>query len=142
MTRTYIRGTITEEGDFVSFAHLQGVDAVDTVQADVSNITVTVYKNGVQAAQDTNVSVTTGNPGSAAVIFNTLQTGAEWDEDSDGYNFRFHWQSQTGLVPFPAGTTMEGGDRVRIEHKITTTAAKGGIMWVITDLRVRAVSSA
>jgi len=64
-------------------ARIQGDDAVNITQSDVTSITLKTFLNyGTTATSTTSLTV-------SAVVFDALQTDARWTKDSTGYCFRF-----------------------------------------------------
>lgn len=85
--------TAIENNPVVLMDRIQGEDATDMQQADVTAISYRVFQYDTEANARTGTSGTeVGTSASltvSSVIFNTLQTDARWTADTEGYNFRF-----------------------------------------------------
>ena len=85
--------TALENNPLVLMDRIQGEDATDMQQADVTAITYRVWQYDSQTAMQNDTDGTeVGTSASltvASVIFDTLQTDARWGADTEGYNFRF-----------------------------------------------------
>jgi hypothetical protein len=111
--------TVFEDSGFSLMARVQGSDAANVQQADISSIAYSVFD-----LSDTTTATATGTLTVASVVFDSLQTDARWTEDSTGYNFR--WD-----VPASIGAT---GDKVyRIE--IAFTPASGEVFHAVFEAR-------
>ena len=88
-------------------------------QADVTSITWKVFLGGTE--------VGTGTLTVSSVVFNTLQTGTIWDEDSTGYNFK----TQLALANFASSGAH------RVEFKWTLTG--GTVFFLVYNVTVNAV---
>lgn len=84
------QGTVATNGTATLLARVVGWDAEAITQADVDQITYTVYRQSatqpptrtaVELHEDLAAAV-------ASVIFDALQTDARWTVDATGYNFR------------------------------------------------------
>ena len=83
MSSTPTLATIYEDTAITCMARIQGDDAVNITQSDVTSITLKTFLNyGTTATTTTSLTVSTS-------VFNALQTDARWTKDSTGYNFRF-----------------------------------------------------
>ena len=97
--------TILEDSGVTLMARIQGENAANIAQADVSAISRNVYDG------ETLIGVSTGLTVSS-VVFDALQTDARWTFDSIGYNFKDPIDDDV----FPSG------DKVyRVEYKFTPT---------------------
>ena len=86
-------------------ARIQGVDAANIVQADISSIAYSIFD-----LADPTSATDTGSLTVASVVFDALQTDARWSEDETGYNFR--WD-------VPASIPATGTKRYRFEIAFT-----------------------
>lgn len=77
----HTRGFQNADHSFLS--RVEDIDAVNLTQAAVSSIArwVTLLPDGTPAEANP-------APVVSATIFDALQTGANWDRDDEGYNFR------------------------------------------------------
>ncbi len=75
------RANIWEDGDVVNSGRVQ-IDGTDVTQAVIASIQRKVFDRSNNSLLFTDAIVV------ADTIFDTLQTGDEWTEDNDGYNFR------------------------------------------------------
>jgi phage gp36-like protein len=116
------------EGESVPLlSRVRAYDGGYLQQADVSSIAYTVAD-----LDDPETSTAPGSLAAGDVVFDTLQTGDLWTEDSTGYNFS--WTPDASLLP---GAAIAGGTKVyRVEVKITPTASSNKIMlvWIIEVL--------
>ncbi len=101
--------TIFEDSGVTLMARIQGEDAANVQQADITSIKRNVYDGETEVGTVATLTV-------ADVIFDTLQTDARWTFDSTGYNFK---------DPI-ADTIFPSGDKVyRVEYLFTpATGAK------------------
>jgi len=84
-----VHGAVFKDGTGVCLARVEGYDGVDLVQADVSAAEYSIYLLDEQKP-DSRAAVAGHQAESlvvSEVIFNTLQTGGLWTEDTTGYNF-------------------------------------------------------
>jgi len=106
-----------ENNPVVLMDRIQGEDATDMQQADITAITFRVfqYNSEAEARTDTTgVEVSTfGTLTVGSVIFDTLQTDARWGADTEGYNFRF---------TLPGARLPAGGKWYRVEVLIDPSA--------------------
>lgn len=92
----------------VLLSHAVDGDGGEIVQADVASLALKVFN------QDTGTQIlTTIVPVVADTIFDTLQLDYDWDEDTEGYNFRY---TLAGTY-FPTADLLE-----RIEVLATPTS--------------------
>lgn len=116
-----IRSDIEEGDDLWTVARPIGPDDVVVFLDDVDDFDFALYRvrksSGTLTAEytQTGVSVATGNPGGAAVMFNSLQTDGWWDEDSVGYTFRF---GILGSTLAANSVNMQGGQLWVLEIKL------------------------
>jgi hypothetical protein len=97
--------TTIEDSGFSLMARIQGVDAANIVQADISSIAYSIFD-----LADPTSATDTGSLTVASVVFDALQTDARWSEDETGYNFR--WD-------VPASIPATGTKRYRFEIAFT-----------------------
>ena len=101
--------TIFEDSGVSLMARIQGEDAANITEADVSAVSRDVYARETLIGESTALVV-------AGVVFDTLQTDARWTFDSTGYNFK----DDIDETVFPNGDTV-----YRVEYLFTpTTGAK------------------
>jgi len=117
--------SVWEDGDCVIYARLMIDDAGTlraVLQSDLATITYTVWDGDTLSAP---APLTI-----ASVIFNTLQMGTVWTQDSTGYNFR---------VPLAAALFPAPDKTYAFEFKFTLTG--GTVFWLQCELRTVAVRS-
>lgn len=129
--QSYVDGAVAQQslwqtGDVVEMARFE-IDGVDAVRASVSTIRRKLFDlsgdtPGVAVADDP-IMV-------ASVVFDTLQTGPEWTQDTTGYNFR----DIILLSKFPVD-----GRTYRIEYKCTR--ASGETFFLVFEHPAREVYS-
>ncbi len=123
------------EGESVPLlSRVRAYDGGYLIQADVSSI---AYQ--VDDLDDPTATGSTGSLLASNVIFDTLQTGNLWTEDSTGYNFA--WTPAASLF---VGATIAGGTKVyRVEVKITPAASSNKIMlvWLVEVLNTHSGSA-
>lgn len=119
-------GSVFEDTTFVLLGRILGLDGAAIQQIDVSAIAYQIFDLHVSAT----VADTTGTLVIADTIFDTLQTDAQWDVDSTGYNFR--WQVLSNALTAP-------GHTYRIEVKFT--AGTNEDFWAIWTLNTLSVYS-
>lgn len=118
-----IRGDIEEGDDLWTVLRPVGPDDNVVFLADVDDFDFALYRvrkgSGALTAEysQTSVSVSTGNPGSAAVMFGSLQVDSWWEEDDIGYSFR-HGILATTLTS--NNVFMQGGQLWLLEYKLNT----------------------
>lgn len=110
--------TVFEDTGFSLMARIQGTDAKDVQQADVSSIAYSVYD-----LSSTGSPTDTGSLTVATVIYDTLQTDSRWDIDTTGYNFK--WD-------VPASHVADGAKNYRFE--IAFTPAIGEVYHAIYEV--------
>lgn len=108
---------IVEGLDWEPMDLVQGRDKTNLVEADVTDLDVTVYSIADMTAILSQTGLDPGavtNPNNR--IFDTLQTDGRWSRDNTGYNSRhlILWSALTGLV--------EAGHVYRVEIKLNTSA--------------------
>lgn len=117
---TFFRDTIFEETTPTFLARLmRDASGVETavVQADVSTITYQVWLEGTL--------VNSGSLTVSDVVYNTLQTGSIWTQDTTGFNFK-HKLSDTNFVSGNKTytvihhVTLTGGDKAKGVWQVTT----------------------
>lgn len=111
-------GEAFEDGGATLLARVQGWNAIDIVQSDISSIqyAVTDRTSGASVIAATSLTV-------ADVVFNTLQTDARWSVDAEGYNFRH---------TVPASALPTGDHVYRVEYKFTPAA--GEVFFLAFDI--------
>ena len=83
MSSTPTLATIYEDTAITCMARIQGDDAANITQSNVTAITLKTFLNyGTAATSTTTLTV-------ADVVFDALQTDARWTKDATGYNFRY-----------------------------------------------------
>ena len=101
--------TIFEDSGVTLMARIQGEDAANVQQADITSISRNVYDGETIVGESTALTV-------ADVVFDTLQTDARWTFDATGYNFK----DAVADTVFPVGDTV-----YRVEYLFTpATGAK------------------
>lgn len=111
-------GEAFEDGGATLLARVQGWNAADIVQSDISSIQYAVTDRTSGAAVISPTALTVSD-----VVFNTLQTDARWSVDAEGYNFRH-------TIP---ATALPTGDHVfRVEYKFTP--ASGEVFFLVFDV--------
>lgn len=102
-----ITGIVVEDSGAFLMARVQGANAANVTQADITGVTYSVF----DLSSDTPTTALAGHSGAtltvATVIFNTLQTDARWTIDSTGYNFAH----AIAASAFPTGN-----HRFRVEY--------------------------
>lgn len=104
-----ITGTAWAGNPLVVVAQIQGLDGAYIQQADISAVTYVDYDLDNASAQ-----VTSGSFAPSSCIYNQLQTGLIWAEDTLGYNFK---------VTLPAVCFPIGNRRYRILITFATVAS-------------------
>jgi len=89
MSSTPTLATIYEDTAITCMARIQGDDAVNITQSDVTSITLKTFINYGTTATSTPAVVV------ADSVFDALQTDARWTKDATGYNFRYQIPSTT-----------------------------------------------
>lgn len=122
--------TVDEGALITTRARLVKEDGTQIAASDLSSIRLSVYnlqdlstKIVIGTSSVTDITVAT----SAAT--GTLVTSNNWTEDEDGYNFSHSWDSSTYL---------SGGNRYRMQYKITTSSL--GVIWLPVLIGVRNLS--
>lgn len=122
--------TVDEGALITTRARLVKEDGTQIAASDLSSIRLAVYnlrdlstKIVIGTSSVTDITVAT----SAAT--GTLVTSNNWTEDEDGYNFSHSWDSSTYL---------SGGNRYRMQYKITTSSL--GVIWLPVLIGVRNLS--
>lgn len=79
----FTRGKVIEDSAAALLARIELIDGSNALQADIESIEIGVWnkETGAQVGE-------TLAPAVASVIFDTLQTTADWQADTTGYNFR------------------------------------------------------
>lgn len=80
---TPLRGVAYKDSGVILMARVVGYEGQPINQASIASITLTVVDEKTGEAQDP-ITLDVSD-----VVFDTLQTGAPWDKDADGYNFRY-----------------------------------------------------
>jgi len=125
---------ILEGASVPLLSRVRAYDGGFLVQADVSSIAYQV--------DDLDYPTVTGATGAllaSNVVFDTLQTGDLWTEDSTGYNFA--WTPPASLLP---GAPSAGGRKFyQVEVAITPATSSNKIMlvWIISVLNTHSGSS-
>ena len=112
-----IRVTVFEDSAFNVMARVYGNNAELVTAASMSTVTwaVTDMRSDAEIVAPTALVV-------SSVVFDSLQTGDEWDADEIGYNF---------LHTVPASTFTDGGVRAQIEYRATPVSGEPfDILWV------------
>lgn len=102
-----IRANVNEGSGADYLARVRIWDASNAQQADITTITYATYDLDSDAPES---AVGSGSLTVSNVIFDTLQTGAEWTRDSTGYNFKH------SLAP---SDLPNGGHRFRVVYTFT-----------------------
>ena len=110
MASTIHKLAVFEDTGFSLMARIQGTDAEDIQQADISSIAYSVYDLSSTGSPTTTGSLTVSN-----VVFDTLQTDSRWNTDTTGYNFR--WD-------VPASIPADGAKNYQIEIAFTPTSGE------------------
>lgn len=106
---TPVKQIAYKESGLIMMARIVGYDDEPITQATINTITLTVVDEKTGEAADA-VSLDVED-----VIYDTLQTGAPWKKDADGYNFRY-----AAL----ASQRPEGGRTYRYEFCLTPVSGE------------------
>lgn len=118
-----IRGTAYQDSGVILMARVLGYDNAAINQASIASITLTVVDEKTGEAQDP-ITLDVSD-----VVFDTLQTGAPWDKDADGYNFRY--DSLAAQRP-------EGGRTYRFAFQFAPVI--GEPFWVVFRIETKTLS--
>lgn len=111
--------TVFEDSGVSLMARIQGNDAANVQQADITSIKRSVYDGETIIGLDVTLTL-------VDVVFDTLQTDARWTFDSTGYNFK----DDVVATVFPVG------DKVyRVEYKFTP--ASGAVFHYVREVHTK-----
>ena len=115
-----IHGTVFKNGSAILLARVVDASGSAVQQADLSAIEYTVYE--LDPCRVDSQTAVTGHDGVAVtvadIIYDTLQTGAEWTVDATGYNFRHEVPVSTNDA-FPTA-----GRSYQIRYELTPTSGE------------------
>lgn len=113
-----------EDGGIFIMARVVGNDAASITQASISSIAFQVYNMDAKHAVAPQSALTVND-----VVFDSMQTGDRWTEDSTGYNFGY----AVAASYLPAGKTTyriecvftpASGENFIVAFEVTTVDVK------------------
>lgn len=126
-----ILGTVFQDATATFLARVEDSAGTNLTQAAVASLLYTVSRVGGDGASE--VETVLGHESIAldktAVVFDTLQTDAQWTVDATGYNFR-HEMDVSQYEAFP-----EAGETYQVRYEVVPTSGQK----IVFRFRVRCI---
>ena len=124
--------TLVEGEPQTVHAQIKRGDGTYLLQSQVQDVQLTIFE---ETADDASELVYTDTLNKTDVVFTSLQTGADWTRDANGYNFKHQINGRDVFA--------EGGRTYRAEYRIRVdnAADEYELVWLVVRIKVKGVAS-